>query len=884
MKNPLIKRIPRELKQDFGKYFVIFAFMVLLISLVSGFLVAMKSVETAYYEGMDKYNVEHGHLSFDREPDEHFLQELEEKADLDLFKLFYINVSSDRGATVRIYKNRDEVNKACIMEGRLPEKADEIALDRLFAENNAYEVGGHICLEGRELEITGTVALPDYSCLYENNSDMMFNASLFSIAVMTEEGFDYFKPYGIRYNYAWKHHEDFDRYNKKESEDLSQNLLTALEELMKERGERLTDEAVDAGKLIFLDEALSKIEEQLKAAGADLSVYDNAKGRTELLQMIQTGLAEEGVDLAEKLADGKRRVELTEADIQKALSRTETDVRQAHEFLDTLDDKIIKIKDYVPAHKNHAITFTIDDIGGDTVMFVAFSYIVLIVIAFVFAVTISGTIYAEAGAIGTLRASGYTKGELLRHYLTLPLLVTLAAGAIGNLMGYTFMKKTMADLYYHSYSLLKYETVWSGRAFVLTTVVPIVLMFLINVAVLAKKLSIPPINFLRHDLKKHSRKRALRLSPAIPFMHRYRLRVILQNLPNYLTLLLGISLGGVVVIFSLMFPPMLRDYRDLITEKRLSNYQYFLNDKEAADAVVNAVTAENTDSAGRAGISDNDDPKPEKFLLGMLKSREEGFSEDDVSVYGLRPESAYVKRRLEKGDRLVSSAYAEKYRIKEGDRIRLEDPYTEKDYEFKVSGIYDYYGALALFMPADDLEETFKDKTDYAEGIFSTQPPEIEQEKIAQKITPADLTKIADQLEDSIGGFMKVLRGFGVIMFLLLMYLLSKHIIERSANAVSMAKILGFSNGEIGSIYIAATSAAVLLGLIVACPLSYYTLKAIFTFYIYTKMSGFIPFMLSPDSYVWMFVMGVLCYIFTAFLQMHKIRKIPKAQVLKNIE
>ena len=36
MKNPLRKRLPRELKEDFGKYLVIFLFMVLLISLVSG--------------------------------------------------------------------------------------------------------------------------------------------------------------------------------------------------------------------------------------------------------------------------------------------------------------------------------------------------------------------------------------------------------------------------------------------------------------------------------------------------------------------------------------------------------------------------------------------------------------------------------------------------------------------------------------------------------------------------------------------------------------------------------------------------------------------------------------------------------------------------------
>ena len=38
MKNPLRKRLPRELKTEFGKYLVIFLLLVATIGLVSGFL------------------------------------------------------------------------------------------------------------------------------------------------------------------------------------------------------------------------------------------------------------------------------------------------------------------------------------------------------------------------------------------------------------------------------------------------------------------------------------------------------------------------------------------------------------------------------------------------------------------------------------------------------------------------------------------------------------------------------------------------------------------------------------------------------------------------------------------------------------------------------
>lgn len=888
MKNPLLKRIPRELKHDFGKYFVMFAFMVLLISLISGFLVALGSCTVAYYSGMDTYQVEHGHLTFEKMPDRELLNELSEKANLDLFELYYLNLSTDTDKKIRVYKNRETVDIACIMEGTLPKAADEIAIDRLFAENNDYKVGGDIIIAGQKLNVVGTVALPDYSCLYENNSDMMFNASNFSVAVMTPGGFDRFKNYGVAYNYAWRHKENFDRFSKKESEDLSQKFLDVLEETLTARADRVIDETLPAGKLLLLDKVLNTIEVKLNAAGKSLAMYNNAAGKQALLRIIDDQLKEQNINLSEKLANNKRDVSLTTEDLSRALNRTTNDVAQAQRLVDSVDERVIKIKDYLPAHKNYAITFTIDDIGGDTAMFMAFSYIVIVVIAFVFAVTTSSTIYAEAGAIGTLRASGYTKRELLVHYMTLPVLVTLFAGIVGNILGYTVMKYHMASLYYHSYSLLKYETVWSSHAFVMTTVVPLILMFVINFAVLSQKLGLAPIKFLRRDLKRRKRKRAFYLSNSLPFMHRYRMRIVLQNLPNYLTLLLGIALGGATVIFSLMFTPLLKDYRDMLIDGRLSNYQYFLNDDTMAVDTLKPLP-ETAEEQQVSDTADEDhkrpkDNKPERFLLGMLKSHNEGFKEEDISVYGLNDDSAYVAIHLGKDDVVISASYADKYSIEVGDSIKLNDPYINKVYAFKVSGIYNYYGSLAAFTSKETFENSLDEQTHYARGIFSNRALDIDDTKLAKAVTPKDLTMIADQLEDSLGNFMGVLKSFGIIIFVLLMYLLSKQIIERSANSISMAKILGFRNKEISSIYILATSMVVVLGLIVACPAAYYILKLIFRTLIYQKMAGYFPFRISNSSYYSMFVIGMICYAVVSLFQMHKISRIPKAQVLKNIE
>ena len=116
---------------------------------------------------------------------------------------------------------------------------------------------------------------------------------------------------------------------------------------------------------------------------------------------------------------------------------------------------------------------------GDNAMFTVFLYIVIAIIAFVFAVTTSNTITKESAVIGTLRASGYSKAELIRHYMAMPIAIILIAAVVGNILGYTVFKGYMADLYYASYSLPTYVTIWNADAFIRTTVIPVILMFAI---------------------------------------------------------------------------------------------------------------------------------------------------------------------------------------------------------------------------------------------------------------------------------------------------------------------------------------------------------------------------------------------------------------------
>ena len=109
-------------------------------------------------------------------------------------KIFYRDESVDtdldgtENGTIRIYQDRTDMDLVCLMKGKMPQAKNEIAIDRMYADNNSLTVGDKIKVGGEELSITGLIALSDYSCLFSNNSDMMFDAVKFGVAIMTEEG------------------------------------------------------------------------------------------------------------------------------------------------------------------------------------------------------------------------------------------------------------------------------------------------------------------------------------------------------------------------------------------------------------------------------------------------------------------------------------------------------------------------------------------------------------------------------------------------------------------------------------------------------------------------------------------------------------------------
>lgn len=941
MRNPLNRRLPRELAKDWAKYAAIFILMVLLISICSGMRVSNESLKQAYYESFDKYVLEDGHLTLDKPLPDEMRSVFEEKGAMKLYDNFYFDEETPDGQVVRVYSQEDEINTPCLLSGELPANDGEIAIDRVFAKNNDISVGDSITLKGRELLITGFVALPDYSTLFERNTDSMFDSVNFSVAVMTKSGFDALGSRNMEYNYAWLYNEapadDIEAAERSDKFlDVVKDELTDYDEaIVKAQVDELTDRLEKAGEEygeIYKRSFEDKVSEITDNAGkggreyAELYQKSIEAKLTEVSEKVQAGAAEYAQIMMTTGAKPSRSdlsidvddytFSLIESTVNAMLTGgeysgpTEEEFRDA--YLDTVEkprreelsvqlddflfgivedaadaelngrdfempadeefeneiDKtgIISVDNYIPRYLNQAITFSIEDIGGDEAGTMVMCYMMIALIAFIFAVTISNTITAEAGVIGTLRASGYTKGELIRHYMVLPLVVTLFAAVVGNALGYTVMKEFCVNLYRSSYSLTDYVTVWDASAFILSTVIPIVMMLIINFLVLTSRLKLSPLKFLRHDLRKNRSKKAMRLNTKIPFRTRFSLRIFFTNLPGYIVMIIGILFGSVLIAFGDLMPRMLGEYQNIVTRDMISEYQYIVYDCDEAAEVT--------------------DPGAEKFAMASYDYTKPGYLTDSITVYGVVDGSKFVDAEIPAGKALVSTGVSVKFGLNSGDSITLDEKYKrDASYKLDIAGVYDYESSLAVFMNIDDFARTFGEEEGYFTGYFSnTELTGLPDDDVATVITASDYTKLSTQLMVSMGGMMNLIKWFGALFFIIVVYVLCKQVIERNFQSIAMTKILGFRNGEIGMLYIASTTIAVIVGLLISIPFIDVAMKLIVNGYLYTMMTGYLPLSMSPMTYVVMFFTGLGCYIVVAFLQMRKVARVSKSEALKNAE
>lgn len=751
MRKPLDKRLSREFRNNLGKYISIFLLLATTIAFGSGFLVVADSSNNIFKQNQIDAKVEDGNFETYSELSDSIVKKLED-LDIILSKNYHINYDYTDETVLRIFENRDKINLPSVFEGKLPEEKNEIALDRLWAQNHNLDIGDSISIKSNSMKITGLIAVPDYNSLFKNNTDMVMDAMNFGIGLVSNKGMSELTHNNIvKYGYSYY-------YNKRDFTD---------------------KEKVDK------EEQIAKI----------------LLGETQIIN-------------------------------------------------------------FTPSRANQCISFLENDLGSDIPAMKILIYTMIAVMAFVFSVLTISTIEEEANIIGTLRASGYKKIEIVLHYMKLPVIITFISAIVGNIIAYTAIIEPYKKLYYDFYSLPPLNVKWNTEAFILTTIAPVLIMIIINFIMLNKKLSLSPLKFLRRDLKKGKNEKAINLPKFLNFKNRFRLRVIIQNKGSFLILFIGIFFASFLLMFGIGMNPLIEHYEKTVAEAVVSDYQYIL----------------------KAPIENN---KGEKITVQSLETYFKLADKNvDVSFYGIKEDSDYYKdlKLYNKDDGIViSDCFAKKLEIKIGDTVKFKDKYTDKEYILKVKDIYHNMSGYAVYMPKTQLNEMLENETEYFNGYLSNEQLDIEDKYILKTISKEDIEGTVQQMMTSFKELLIGITVFSIGIYLVLMYVLTKIVIEKNSQNISLMKVFGYNIKEIKKLYLNATTYFIIFSLIATIPIEIIVFKAIMK-YEFLRIEGYLEFFIPAYIYFLIVIIGIVSYFTINKLHIRKITKIEAREALKNRE
>lgn len=534
------------------------------------------------------------------------------------------------------------------------------------------------------------------------------------------------------------------------------------------------------------------------------------------------------------------------------------DKKEAGEKLSDIAEIVNKenfVIDGVTRFDNHCITYLIDDMGGDVPTMTTFMIILFVALAFISAVQVKSRIEEEAPVIGTLLASGYTKKELIRNYMAAPLLITLISAVIGNLISYSYAYKKYADLYYQSFDLPSFRPIFSLRSLFITSIFPLIIYLIINFMVISKSMKFSPLDFLRGNLQKEKNKSKVKLE-YFAFLNKFKIRMALDNKLNIAALLFGVFLADALLIFGLSTKPIFKIYAQNMRDTMKYNYTVFVR-KEEKEIQAEKATLLNVE------LMDKEDKK--------------------VQMLGVDPGSAYALENIDqlKEDEVwVSQGFLQRFSYKIHDTFTIKEPFGQKKMTLKIKGVDKDNNLFQLVTKREHLNKIIDQQKDYFNAYLSDEKLNISKDNFVTQIDKHEMTKFMEHFLESFGVVFDMIFFMGLGFYLILTFISSSVILDKSKLNMSYLKIFGFHDYEIRKIYVDALFILVVAFQLLMIPL----LDRMIQFLIRISMMKFDAYIIVDiplSMYLKAIVCSIVLFIIIQIAQRIKISKLDMVKELK---
>lgn len=839
MQKVLRKRILRDLKENLVRYLALGAMIVLCMYIIISLIGTADSIIIGSNQNAQRNHLEDGQFTLFVPLTQSQKKGLEDMG-VTLEEQFYLDFQLEDESTLRLFQNREKINTVEVDNGRLAENAGEIVLEKRYAEEHTLSVGDTIALGGKEFEITGIGCSPDYDAPYKDLTDSSVNSFQFGTAFVGEEVYTELLAEGKsvkaeEYVYSYLLN---DSLTDSELKDKLQEIKVSAEEIEDEYFQEYWEEKTS--KKVELEDGINELKEGAKELSEGLDELAEIKTG---MQLLDEGIASAN-DGAIELFDG-----ITEL-------KEETD-----KFLDeNFDFEISNLTQFITVSDNPRAEAAAEDQIINKYGGLIAGVIVLVLFAYVISVFVVYGIEKENMTIGALYALGVKKNELIFHYLCLPVAVTFLAGTIGCMIGFGAIgDSTIMGNCYTYFSIPHMETVYPPYLLVYGLVLPPVISVIVNWLVIRRKLNKPALQMLRNE-QKENRISNINLG-KMGFISRFRIRQMLREARTSLTVVGGMFISLLILMLGLNCYNMCIHISN--DNKADTKFEYLYTYKYPEE------------TAPKGGY--------EAFSKGMKKENL-GYNLD-VTVLGITEENPFfdVKLTDSKSEVVISSAMAEKYGIKSGEVVVLNDEEEEMNYAFTVKEIAPYSTSFYVFMDINCMRELFGENDTYYNQVFADKELDIDPGRLYGVTTKKDIEKAADVFIEQMTPMITMMISFSILIFAVVMYLMMKVMIDRCAFHISMVKVFGYRAKEIKKLYLNGNFYVIAVGAAICIPLAKKCMDVMYPAMV-CNVACSMNLTFSWQMYVLIYMGILITYFVINELLVGRLKKVNLAEVLKNRE
>ena len=765
----------------------------------------------------------------------------------DVEPAFYLDYAQDSGCVLRVFRLRQTIDLAEPEAGLLPDREDQIALEKRFCEANGLHVKDRITLAGKTLTISAIVTSPDYDTPFRAMGDSTVDSANFGTAFVTDAAYDQLQKTNLalqaeEYVYAYRlrgetthaalrSHLKALRFDPAKVDDPW--FQSYWKQLWSERDELLSGAAELADGNRALSDALTELNDRINE---DTFLP---------LKLVLPGELLEAIDALERsggeLADGAKTLE-------DAISEV------ADRYLEA---DLSNLRSFTAAEDNPRIGGAADDVVINKYASIAAGVIIVALLGYVISVFVIHTIESERSVIGTLYALGVRRRILLRHYLTLPVLISFLGGLVGTLAGYSSLGVPLqtADTYAY-FSVPTLDTVVELPVILYGVIMPPVIAALVNLVVIRRKLSAPALQMIRNE---DTSRRVSELDlKNLAFLPRFQLRQMLREGRSALGVVLGIFVCLLLMMIGInAYVLCLHVGHNNVADTRYA-YMYLYKYPETT-----------VPAGGSPAYAET------------LKKEVLGYNLD-VTVLGLEPDNPYFDAHppASQSRVAISSAMAQKYGLSVGQPLVLRDEQNDRSYAFTIERVVDYSPAFFVFMDLDAMRELFDKPEDYYNTVFSSHALSIEPGRLYSVSSKQDVEKAADVFVNLMYSMVYTMILASAVIMAIVMYLMMKVMLDRSAQSIALFKVFGYRRREISRLFLSGNTVLIALGILVCIPLSKRIMDALYPYLVSNVACG-IDLHMAPWVYAVLYLACMLIYAIIHALLVRRIRQIPANEILK---